>query len=326
MVGLSRVLTAVTAVLMAGAVTGHPGAGGVSAPVAAMLVLGPLALGEVLGTLPDAMGALALGQAARARLARLLGQTPAVTEPAGTSAVHIGSDAAGAPGPSSAPGPAALALREVSASWDGVRDQIAGVELDVVPGERVALLGPNGVGKSTVLAVLARHLDPTGGRYTVAGREVRSLPLSDVRRRIALVDDEPHVFGGAVRANLLLAHPGAPDEAVRGALAAAGLGGWLAGLPDGLDTLLGTGGRGLSGGERARLAIARALLSGRPVLLLDEPVAHLDTATASAVLTDLAAAAKGRSVVVVSHQDLHALHPERTVRLGSGHHVLSMPS
>lgn len=310
MTGLTQLLTGVTVVLMAGVVLD----GRLSAPVAAMLVLGPLALGDVLGTLPDAVSALARGQAARARLARLLDQRPAVQEAPDASTPAV---------PGCLPTTPELTLERVCASWDGARDQVAGIGLSVGPGERVELRGPNGAGKSTVLAILARHLDPSGGCYTVDGRDARSLPLLEVRGQIALVDDEPHVFGGSVRANLVLARPGAPDDAVLRCLAAAGLGPWSGELPDGLDTLLGVGGRGLSGGERARLAIARALLSRRRVLLLDEPVAHLDAATARGVLDDLAAAAGGRSVVVVSHQDVAALRPHRTVSLGGSRHVVS---
>jgi ATP-binding cassette subfamily C protein CydC len=126
--------------------------------------------------------------------------------------------------------------------------------------------------------------------------------VEQVRDLVAVVDDDPHVFATTLRENLRLARPDADDAAVGSALRAAGLGGWLDSLPEGLDTTLGTGGRGVSGGERARLSIARALLSGRPVLLLDEPVAHLDHPTAVAVLRDLVAARQGRSVLVVSHR------------------------
>jgi ABC-type multidrug transport system fused ATPase/permease subunit len=154
--------------------------------------------------------------------------------------------------------------------------------------------------------VLARHLDPTSGRYAVDGTDVRRLPLETVRGQFAIVDDEPHVFASTLRANLLVAAPEADDEAAIAALRRAGLGPWFDGLADGLDTPLGTGGRGISGGERARLALARALLSRRPVILLDEPVAHLDHATAVAIVADLVAAtddpADQRTVVMVSHR------------------------
>jgi ATP-binding cassette, subfamily C, bacterial CydC len=123
-----------------------------------------------------------------------------------------------------------------------------------------------------------------------------------VRALFAVVDDEPHVFATTVRENLRLAGPGSDDAQIRDALAAAGLATWLDSLPEGLDTRLGAGRRGMSGGERARLSIARALLSRRPVLLLDEPVAHLDHATAVAVMRDLLSARGERSVVVVSHR------------------------
>jgi ATP-binding cassette subfamily C protein CydC len=164
------------------------------------------------------------------------------------------------------------------------------------------VVGPNGSGKSTLLAVLARALDPTSGRHTVDGTDVRRMSLADVRRDVAVVDDEPHVFATSLAENLRLARPGADDDVLADALRAAGLGSWAAALPDGLDTRLGTGGRGISGGERARLGVARAVLADRPVVLLDEPAAHLDHATATAVLDDVLDATRDRSVVMVSHR------------------------
>ena len=134
---------------------------------------------------------------------------------------------------------------------------------------------------------------------------MRDQPIDDVRAEVAVVDDEPHVFASTVRENLRLALPldddTTDDDDLVDGLRRAGLGSWYDGLPAGLDTWLGSGGRGVSGGERARLGVARALLSGRPVLLLDEPVAHLDHATASEVLDDLLDGAADRSVVLVSH-------------------------
>ena len=211
-------------------------------------------------------------------------------------------------------------LEAVAASWAGQGEQLAPTDLHLAPGQRVAVVGPNGSGKSTLLAVLARHLDPSRGQHTVDGVDVHDLTIDAVRRQVAVVDDEPHVFAASVGANLRLAHPDADDVAVVDALARAGLGGWLEDLPDGLETRLGSGGRGVSGGERARLGVARAVLADRPLVLLDEPTAHLDHATATAVLDDVLSATDGRSVVMVSHRpealdrfdtvlDLGARHP-----------------
>lgn len=281
--------TALATVAAALSVSGATGAG-LRAPVAALLVLAPFALADVLAPLPDAMRALARAQAADQRLQALLDQAPAV---AGRGRLR--------PGQPAGDRPPHLRLVDVSASWDGRRTALQPVTLDLPPGSSVALTGANGCGKSTLLAVLARHLDPAG-RYELDGVDVRELDLDAVRALFAVVDDEPHLFASTLRENLRLAAPGAEDSALEAAVHAAGLTAWRRGLADGLDTRLGAGGVGVSGGERARLGMARALLSGRPVLLLDEPVAHLDHPTAEAVLRDLFAASSGRTVVLVSHR------------------------
>jgi ATP-binding cassette subfamily C protein CydC len=266
--------------------SGHGG------PIAALLVVVPVAVGDGLAPLAEAMRALARAQGSQERLDAMLDQSPAVADRAAADAE-----------PRELAGPAPhLRLTGVSASWTGEGLQLPPTDLDLPPGRRVALVGANGSGKSTLLAVLARHLDPAGGLYEIDGHDVRDLPLRDVRALIAVVEDEPHVFASTLRANLLVAAPDASDEQLTAALGRAGLGRWFADLPEGMDTRLGTGGRGLSGGERARLGIARAVASQRPVILLDEPVAHLDHATAVAVLDDLVAATESRTVVIVSHR------------------------
>ncbi|MBM6403379.1 thiol reductant ABC exporter subunit CydC [Phycicoccus sp. CSK15P-2] len=286
------------------------------APVAALLVLVPVAVGEALAPLVDTMRALARAQGSRARLDALLDQQPAVHDPE-PSAHHpehrytcsanraTGTDAGAARlqhGP-------AVRLEGASASWTGGPEQLAPTDLDLGSGRQVAVVGPNGSGKSTLLAVLARHLDVARGRHTVDGTDVRDLPLATTRADVAVVDDEPHVFASTLGENLRLARPGATDDDIRRALALAGLGAWTDALPDGLDTRLGSGGRGLSGGERTRLGVARAVLADRPVILLDEPTAHLDHPTAAAVMDDVLDATRGRTVVLVSHR------PEATDRL-----------
>lgn len=293
--------TALATVLAAVAVAD----GGASAPVSALLVLAPFALADVLAPLPDAMRALARAQASDTRLRGLLDQPPAVA-------------ATGTRAPALAAGPVPhLRLTGVSAAWRPGHLSLAPVTFDLPPGSHVAVTGANGSGKSTLLAVLARQLDPASGSYDVDGADVRDLDLDACRALFAVVDDEPHVFASSVRANLRLANPDAEDEALKEALDAAGLRGWRLGLADGLDTRLGVGGVGVSGGERARLGIARALLSDRPVLLLDEPVAHLDHPTAEAVLRDLFAASAGRTVVLVSHRHEGLEHAGRIMDLSA---------
>ncbi|HET7800379.1 MAG TPA: ATP-binding cassette domain-containing protein, partial [Humibacillus xanthopallidus] len=174
-------------------------------------------------------------------------------------------------------------------------------------GSTLAITGPNGSGKSTLLAVLARHLDPVAGSYLHDDVDVMTLPLEGARSHLAVVDDDTHVFATSLRANLALAAPDADDATIETALADAGLATLTTDLPAGLDTVLGAGGRGISGGQRTRLGIARALLSRRPVVLLDEPVAHLDPPTARSVVADLTRVAgisePPRTLVMVTHRD-----------------------
>lgn len=288
---LLPVISGAAAVAVAVAV-GSAGAP-LSAAVAALLVLTPLALGDALADLTDAAGSFARSQASSNRLASLLSQRPAVRH---VDASRVALDAV-----------PRLQLRALTATWKevqppGAEPDLGPLDLVIEPGERLAVVGPSGCGKSTLLAVLARQLDPSHGSMQVDGHEVRELPVQQVRDLMAVMDDEPHVFASTVRENLRLANPGASDSQLADVLHLAGLGGWYEQLPDRLDTMLGSGARGVSGGELARLSLARALLSGRPVLLLDEPVAHLDHPTAVAVMRDALAACGPRTVVMVSHR------------------------
>ncbi|WP_324278370.1 ATP-binding cassette domain-containing protein [Blastococcus brunescens] len=165
-------------------------------------------------------------------------------------------------------------------------------------------------------------LRPRAGSYALDGIDTARLTGAAVRSRIAWLPQESHVFASSIRANLAVAAPrgelaGPDGEArMRAALAVAGLGGLLAGLPHGLDTPVGAGGTALSGGERRRLAAARALLADRDVVLLDEPTAHLDPPTAAALVDDLRRALAGRVVVCVTHDELER-PGDAVVRLSS---------
>jgi ATP-binding cassette subfamily C protein CydCD len=171
-------------------------------------------------------------------------------------------------------------------------------------GEHLVVAGPSGSGKSTLLAVLLRSLDPVAGRVLLGGIDARGVRPTLVRRRIAWCPQEAHLFDSTLRGNLLLARPGADvptDEELLGVLRGVGLGPLLQELPAGLDTPVGPAGGFLSGGQRQRVAVARTLLCGADVLLLDEPTAHLDRQTADALLADVRRAAEDRVLVTVTH-------------------------
>ena len=138
------------------------------------------------------------------------------------------------------------------------------MSLELEPGRRVALVGPSGAGKTTVTNLLLRFLDPESGRVTLAGRDLREYRAEDVRRTFALAGQDAHLFDSTIRANLLLAKPDATDDELRTALDRARLTDWIASLPAGLETLVGEEGTRMSGGQRQRLVLARALLAGAP--------------------------------------------------------------
>ncbi|WP_206690433.1 thiol reductant ABC exporter subunit CydC [Quadrisphaera sp. INWT6] len=259
------------------AVTG----GALGAEGAAVVVLVVLALGEPVLGLVDAAVARERARAAERRLAAVARQVPSVDERPGRSAdVPRG----------------ALRVRGLVAGWDPARPPaLDGLDLDLAPGERVAVVGPSGSGKSTLGAVVARLLDPRAGTVSLGGTDVRELDAAAVRRRVGLVSEATeHLFATTLRANLLLAAPGASDAELVAVLRRVRLEDWLARLPDGLDTWLGDGGSTVSGGERRRLAAARALLPQPGLLVLDEPTEGLDEPTARALVADLLGDDDGR--------------------------------
>jgi ABC-type multidrug transport system fused ATPase/permease subunit len=157
---------------------------------------------------------------------------------------------------------------------------------------------------------------PTSGTQTVGGINVKEISGDDVRRMVGLVDDDPYVFASTVTENIRLARPTASDDDVARALEAAHLGTWLGGLPRGLATHLGEGNVQVSGGERARIGLARAILADPPVLVLDEPTAHLDTDTAEALTSDLLAASDARSLVWITHTSVGLDQMDEVIELG----------
>ncbi|MEU9474262.1 thiol reductant ABC exporter subunit CydD [Streptomyces sp. NPDC048191] len=199
--------------------------------------------------------------------------------------------------------PFPVVVKGLAARYQGQQNEaLAGFELTLREGRRVAVVGASGSGKTTLAQVLLRFLDPLEGSYTLAGVDACALAGNDVRRLVGLCAQDAHLFDSSVRENLLLARKDATEADLRRALDRARLLDWVDGLPDGLDTLVGEHGARLSGGQRQRLALARALLADFPVLVLDEPAEHLDLPTADALTADLLAATQGRTTLLITHR------------------------
>ncbi|MFI8069272.1 thiol reductant ABC exporter subunit CydD [Streptomyces sp. NPDC086033] len=209
-----------------------------------------------------------------------------------------------------------LAFEQVTVTYPGRSDDAVGdVSFEVAPGETVALVGPSGAGKSTLLNVLLGFVRPTEGRVRIGGVDLAEVDLAEWRSRIAWVPQRPQLFAGTIAENVRLARPDADEAAVRGALGDAGALEFVDALPLGADTVLGEDGAGLSAGQRQRLALARAFLADRPVLLLDEPTAALDGATEAEVVAAVRRLAAGRTVLLVVHRPALLGVADRVVRL-----------
>ncbi|PZF98873.1 thiol reductant ABC exporter subunit CydC [Micromonospora deserti] len=291
--------------LTAGAVVLTALAAGVDGVLVGVLAVGTLAAVEI---------ALALVGAARqwtglrtglARVAALLAETPAA--PAGGGA-------------GVEPGPHAVRFEEVTVRYrDGAAPALDGFSLDLPPGRRVAVVGPSGAGKSTLAAVLTGTVRPQGGRVTLDGRELSAYRGEELPRAVGGLLAEAYVFHASVRENLLLGRPGAGDDELAAATAAAGLLDWVRAQPAGWETVVGEEGGQLSGGQRQRLALARALLAAPGVLVLDEPTEGLDPAAADAVLrSTLAATPAGHSVLLISHRLLGLTELDEILVLDAG--------
>jgi ABC-type multidrug transport system fused ATPase/permease subunit len=199
-------------------------------------------------------------------------------------------------------GPLGVHFQDVRFSYGSGTEVLSGVELKVEPGEVIAVCGPTGVGKTSLLNLLPRFYDPTDGRVVVGGVDVRDVQLDELRRAVAIVTQKPILFSIPLRENLTAARPDAPWDEVVAACEAAGVAHFAADLPDGYETLIGERGVNLSGGQRQRVALARALIADARVVVLDDPMSAVDTQTERHLVDNLRPALAGRTVLIATQR------------------------
>ncbi len=296
----------VQAALLGAAAWGLAAEGGTVVPLAVVAVFLLAAVAEPMGALPRAGAALAAAAAAARRLFEAADTPAPVTEPTPEAVFEP-------------PAGHGVRFEGVEFAWAADRAPVfEGLDLEVPEGARLLVLGASGSGKSSLAALLLKLAAPGAGRVTLGGVDIASWPAEAVRRRVSCLTQDARLFDDSIAANLRIAAPGAPDAALWRALDRAGIGELVRALPDGLDTGCGEGGARFSGGQARRLALARALLSAAPVLVLDEPTAGLDAAAERAFLETLEGATAGRTVVLLAHRLTGAERPTRVLRLAGG--------
>jgi ATP-binding cassette subfamily B protein len=266
----------------------------------AVMVAGSVgALSEIWGELQRAAGATE-------RLVELLGATDSVNDPA-------------APVPLPRPVRGEIAFEGVRFRYPSrAASALDGIDLQVRPGQTVALVGPSGSGKTTILMLLQRFFDPQAGRITIDGQDIAAMARGDFRQAIALVPQDPVIFAASAADNIRFGRPGATDAEVQAAAAAAAAHDFILRLPDGYASQLGERGVMLSGGQKQRIAIARAILRDAPILLLDEATSALDAESEAAVQAAVERLSRGRTTIVVAHRLATVKRADRIIVLDQG--------
>jgi ATP-binding cassette subfamily C protein CydC len=288
-------------VLFVGA--GRVGHAALDGPAWALLVFAALAAFEIVWTLPTAFQFLSRTQEAARRLTAIVDQKPPV---------HFAETSA-------APAHSGVRFEKVSFGYEqDAPPVLEAFDLRVEPGERVAIMGSTGAGKSTLIHLLVRFWDPQKGRILLGDQDIRGLSEAALRRGMAVVSQQSHLFNATLRDNLLLACPEADDQRLWSALAKARLADFAADLPNGLDTWIGESGQRLSGGEARRLAVARSVLQDAPLWLLDEPTEGLDATNERLLMETLITLTAQRTLLLITHRPAALAHMDRIAVMEKG--------
>lgn len=278
-------------------------AGRLDGPVLVGLVLGTLASFEAVSAIVRSVGKLSTAIAAAERLTELAEAPVAAIDPSQPQAIPVAGG---------------IALENVTFCYGRGAPVLQGLDLEIAAGERVAIIGPSGGGKSSLLKLLLRLATPQAGRVSLGGVAVDAVRLADLHAHIALLSQDSPLFNDTIRANLLIGRADASETQLWDVLEQAGIAEFVRTLPRTLDTLLGESGSTVSVGQARRLCLARALLSPAPVILLDEPTTGLDRATELAFFKTLATAMVGRTVLLVTHSAIPEGTVDRVLTLRNG--------
>jgi thiol reductant ABC exporter CydC subunit len=278
--------------------------GGVEPVYLALLPLTAMASFEAVQPLSPALQQLEANQAAGRRIFELIDAPAEVIDP--IEAAEISQNLG-------------IELRDVRFRYEeGDPPALDGVSFELPAGQRIGIMGPSGSGKSTIVNLLLRFWEHQSGMINLGGRALRDYRADDVRDLMSVVPQDVHLFNASVRDNLLLANPDASDQEIFASCRMALLHGFIEGLPEGYDTLIGENGLLLSAGERQRLVIARAVLKNAPIVILDEPTANLDADTERRLLQSLEPFLSNRTVLTISHRPIAIERADQVIRLENG--------